>query len=148
MARRSPMNSRYQKNQEPPGQTRKSAASAKPKRAMGVSSASTTAAKDKGKAESKGALFRATPTTPEYRALRKRWIILLVVAVVSIVAAALAQATLADWAYTSQVWMATTGLAYAALFYALYLDFFKMRPLRKAAEKAAKESKHSKKDSK
>jgi phosphoribosylformylglycinamidine synthase subunit PurS len=71
MARRNALNSRYQKGQEPAGQTRKSAASAKPKRALGTSSGSTPT-----KAKTGANRKPAEPPkwkTPEYDKLRKRW---------------------------------------------------------------------------
>ena len=135
MARRSATNARYQKFQEPPGQTRKSAASAKPKRSSG--SAPSTSKSKSGKTASAAGrrAIMVNPTTPEFKALRRTWWILLLVGMVL---------TTASWAvreYLPSPWAlqasyGVLGLAYAAIFYALFLDWTKMRPMRQAAFKA------------
>jgi len=75
MTRRSPTNNRYQKGTKPKGVTRKSAASAKPKRAPGRHSK--TPPKKKSWRErlaagpgSKDSILRAMPDTPEYKKYR------------------------------------------------------------------------------
>lgn len=138
MARRSATNARYQKYQEPAGQTRKSAASAKPKRSSGSTTASGGASKSKPSKASAAAGRRAimvNPTTPEFKKLRRNWWILLVVGLVL---------TTASWAvrdYLDTTWAleasyVVLGLAYACIFYALFIDWTKMRPMRQAAYKA------------
>lgn len=133
MARRSATNARYQKFQEPPGQTRKSAASAKPKRSAG--GASSASKPSKSTAAFGRRAMMVNPTTPEFKRLRRTWWILLLVGLVL---------TTASWAvreYLPVTWAlqasyAVLGLAYAAIFYALFLDWTKMRPMRQAAFKA------------
>jgi hypothetical protein len=66
MARRSPMNERYKKDAKV-GSTRKSAASAKPKRELGESAKA--AAPAKKAAPNKGRMLLPNPDTPEF----KRW---------------------------------------------------------------------------
>ena len=135
MARRSATNARYQKYQEPAGQTRKSAASAKPKR-----SSSTAPVKSSAKKSGRRVPLTVEPSTPEFRNVRRTWWILLGAALLL---------TTASWAlraYVHTTWsgQAATGvlgLAYGSIFYALYLDWTKMRPMRKAAIQAAKSGK-------
>ena len=132
MARRSASNARYQKYQEPVGQTRKSAASAKPKRSAG-GSATTTKPKNKKAASAAGRrAIMVNPTTPEFKKLRRTWWILLTVGLVlTTVSWAVGAYVLAPWA--KQASYVILGLAYAAIFYALFLDWNKMRPMRQAA---------------
>ena len=145
MARRSPTNARYQKFQEPPGKTRKSAAAAKPSRKSADPSASKSTSKPS--AAAKRSARRMDPQTPEFKALRKRWWILLLSGVVLVTLSwavryvdkpgtwlgtklvTLGQFTLSPAGILASL---TLGLAYAAIFYALYLDFAKMRPMRQA----------------
>ena len=149
MARRSPTNARYQKFQEPPGKTRKSAAAAKPSRkatgAPATVSKSTTATGRK--------TSRLDPQTPEFKALRKQWWILLLTGVVLVTVSwgvryidkpggILGTGHLVigsfDAPYAGLLASVTLGLAYACIFYALYLDFAKMRPMRAAASSGSK----------
>jgi hypothetical protein len=148
VSKRAPTNARYQKYQEPPGKTRKSAAAAKPTRkATGTSG---TASKPKTAAG--GRVARVDPQTPEFKALRKRWWILLLAGVVLVTASwgvryidkpggILGSGSLAigsfNMTYAALVASVTLGLAYACIFYALYLDFAKMRPMRMAAQQGA-----------
>ena len=136
MARRSASNPRYQKDHEPAGQTRKSAAAAKPKRDS--SSAPTKSGK---KSSSKSAKSSSTakrrplmvnPTTPEFKRLRSIWWGLLVAGLVlTTISWAMRTYLVASWAITAS--NVVLGLAYAAIFYALYLDWTKMRPMRQVA---------------
>lgn len=138
MARRSATNARYQKFQEPAGQTRKSAASAKPKRSS--STKPTKSAKSSAKKSVKRSPIAVEPATAEFKAVRRTWWILLGVALVL---------TTASWAirayvqtpWSAQVATGVLGLAYGSIFYALFLDWTKMRPMRKAAFQAAKSGK-------
>ena len=150
MSKRAPTNARYQKYQEPPGKTRKSAAAAKPSRkATGTSS---TASKPKTATGRRAA--RIDPQTPEFKALRKQWWILLLTGVVLVTASwavryidkpggfLSAQIAIGSFNMTYAALLAsvTLGLAYACIFYALYLDFAKMRPMRLAASQGDKQS--------
>ena len=147
MARRSATNARYQKYQEPAGQTRKSAAAAKPKRSSnaapvkknGKSSGSTS----KGSSAAARRAVMVNPTTPEFKRIRKIWWGLLLGGLVL---------TTLSWVvrdYLNTPWATTAsnvvlGFAYAAIFYALYLDWTKLRPMRQAAYKSAKTGKPEK----
>jgi cbb3-type cytochrome oxidase subunit 3 len=132
------MNARYQKYTGPEGKTRKSASQAKPKRSStGPSSPSGS----KPSATKKAAAVRnAVPDSPAYKAARKLWWTLLLSGLVF---------TAVSWAsraYIRTSWniMASAialGLAYAAIFYALYIDWTRLRPERKAAIAAAKSGK-------
>jgi hypothetical protein len=162
VARRSPTNARYQKYQEPAGKTRKSAAAAKPSRKS--TGTSDTASKPKTAAGRRAA--RIDPQTPEFKALRKQWWILLAVGVVLVTASwavryidkpgsFLSSGRIAigsfNMTYAALIAAVTLGLAYTCIFYALYLDFAKMRPMRLAASQgdksAAKSAKPTKSDS-
>jgi hypothetical protein len=81
MARRSPMNERYKKDAKI-GSTRKSAASAKPKRELGESAKA--AAPSQKPAPSKGRILLPNPDTPEF----KRWNMINYVALGAALAAA------------------------------------------------------------
>lgn len=125
MSRRNPMNERYGKHTAPGGKTRKSAASAKPKRTGATGSGSTPA---KSSARSGAARPRVSihPPTPEYRTLRRVWLALLITAIVLSVLA---------WILWSNERVAGTyvlAAGYAFIFSAIALDLWKMRPLRNA----------------
>jgi hypothetical protein len=159
VSRRAATNPRYQKYQEPAGQTRKSAAAAKPSRKATGTSA--TASKPKTPAGRRAA--RIDPQTPEFKALRKQWWILLLVGVVLVTASwavryidkpgsPLSSGTIAigsfSMSYAALLSAVMLGLAYACIFYALFLDFARMRPMRvalsqgdKSASKPAKPTK-------
>jgi len=149
VSKRSPTNARYQKYQEPEGKTRKSAAAAKPAR----KAASTSASTSKSKSTATRSAGRVDPQTPEFKALRKRWWTLLLVGVVLVTASwgvryldvagnPLHEGKFAAGSfamtYAGLLSAITLGLAYACIFYALYLDFAKMRPMRMAASQGAK----------
>lgn len=136
MARRSASNARYQKYQEPAGQTRKSAASAKPKRASGGASTPSKSKGSGGKSASAAGrrAIMANPTTPEFKKLRQQWWILLGVGLV-LTTVSWAVGAYAPAAWGKQVSYVILGLAYACIFYALFLDWNKMRPMRQAAYK-------------
>ena len=145
MSKRSPNNPRYQKYQEPEGKTRKSAAAAKPARKSATGSSSSSS---KSKSAATRSAGRVDPATPEFKALRKRWWTLLGAGVVLVTASwgvryldvagnPLHEGTLAigsfSMTYAGLLSSLTLGLAYACIFYALYIDFAKMRPMRLAA---------------
>jgi len=129
MARRSPANARYQKYTGPEGKTRKSASQAKPKRSSSGPSASTT----KSKTASKGSSAARTKVaeTPEYKASRKLWWILLGVGLVMTAVSWLIRGYVhTTWANAASA--IALGIAYAMIFYALYIDWTQLRPARKA----------------
>jgi hypothetical protein len=156
VSKRAPTNARYQKYQEPPGKTRKSAAAAKPSRKATVGSSSSASSKSKS---ATGTKARFDPQTPEFKALRTRWWTLLVIGVVLVTLswgiryidkpgnplhdASFTLGSL-SMTYAGLLAAVTLGLAYACIFYALYLDFAKMRPMRLAAASGAKQGKSAK----
>ena len=147
MSQRNPMNDRYQTD-EHQGQTRKSAASMKPKSkaASSVRVQPTVKTKQQKKADKKAARTKQTeidrqyynPPTAEYKRLRKIWWGLLIGAIVM---------TALSWVGRSFLPEAATyvvlGLAYVCIIGALYVDFSKIRKVRRAyqEEMMAKKSK-------
>ncbi|MBE0417242.1 MAG: hypothetical protein IBX63_05715 [Coriobacteriia bacterium] len=131
MARRNPANPRYQKGHEL-GKTRRSSASAKPKRAAGDSS---TAQSSKPKKKQRPSLLAPVPPDPAYRKWRRIWLGLL--------AAAIVFSAFAWWQQATTLGNFALAFAYACIFTAFYVDFTKLRRMRKVAieaEKAAKAS--------
>jgi hypothetical protein len=129
MARRSPANARYQKYTGPEGKTRKSASQAKPKRSSSGPGAST--AKSKTGAKGSSAARAKVAETPEYKAARKLWWILLGVGLVMTAASWLIRGYVhTTWANAASA--IALGIAYAMIFYALYIDWTQLRPARKA----------------
>ncbi len=120
MARRSAQNPRYQRDAKI-GSTRRSAASAKPKRESGTSGGS--GGKKSSSASKSKARVPFEPDTPEFKRWRKIWLGLLVAAIVFSVGA---------W-YGKETPAGTLGLvfAYSTLFSALYIDLTKIRRMRK-----------------
>lgn len=147
MTQRNPMNERYT-SEERKGSTRKSASSAKPvtKAAQSVRVQSATKTKEQKKAEQKAARQKQreidaqyyNPPTEEYKRLRRLWWIFLVGAIVL---------TLLSWfgrAFLPEAGIyVTLGLAYVCIIAALYIDFSKIRKVRRAyqAEQMAHKSK-------
>ncbi len=129
MGRRSPSNPRYQKGANP-GSTRRSAASAK------LTQKSSGSSKRSGKAAPKRSLFAPVPTTPEFSRWRKIWL--------GNLGAAILLSAFAWW--QQGTWHGTVALvfAYACIFTSFYIDFKKMRPLRKEAIEADKAEKSGK----
>ena len=121
MARRSPLNPRYQKHTSPSGKTRKSAAAAKPKREGGAAPASPKSG------SAKRAPLVINPPTEEFRYWRRIWWILLIGSVI------FTFASLATRQWLDQPALATGLLAfgYAGIFAALALDWTKLRKMRK-----------------
>ena len=138
MARRSPLNARYQKYTGPEGKTRKSASQAKPKRSStGPSSPSGSKSSD---AKKSAASRLAVPETPGYKAARKLWWTLLLAGLVLTAVSWLVRGYVhAPWANAASA--VSLALAYSMIFYALYVDWTKLRPERKAAIAAAKSGK-------
>lgn len=138
MTQRNPMNDRYQ-TKDHQGQTRKSAASAKPKTKAASSVTVQTKKQAKTPKESKDAqkLERAkkremrakyyNPDTPEYHRWRSIWIGFLVASVCFLGI---------GWFGTSFLPTAVSymsiGLAYACVFGAIYVDMAKLRKIRNA----------------
>ena len=140
MARRSPTNERYQKYTGPKGQTRKSASQARPKRSS-TGPSSPTGAKSSG-AKGSSAARVARPESPAYKAARRQWWILLGVGLVLTAVSWLVRGYVhTSWATGASA--ISLGLAYTAIFYALYIDWTKLRPERKAAIAASKSGKNA-----
>jgi hypothetical protein len=138
------MNARYQKFTEPKGQTRKSAAAAKPSRKGGASSASSSSSK---KPATRSAAH-IDPQTPEFKRLRQMWWISLGSGMALVAVSFGVRTYLKSQPWANPVGAISLMLAYAAIFYALYLDWAKMRPMRKSelsgGAKSAKAEKPSK----
>lgn len=136
MSQRNPMNDRYQTD-EHQGQTRKSAASMKPKTkaASSVRVQPAQKTKQQKKAEQKAARTKQSeidrkyynPPTPEYKRLRKVWWGLLIGAILMTALSFLGREFLPEMA--SYIIL---GLAYACIIGALYVDFSKIRKVRRA----------------
>ena len=123
MARRNPMNERYGKHTAPAGKTRKSAASAKPKRAIADAPS---AKKRPAPAASKRSRIVMNPSTPEFKKWRRvLWAFLILAMVVSTAAYFM-------WREESlRVWgNYVLGAGYAMIFVALGIDWLKLRPMR------------------
>jgi len=131
VSQRSPHNPRYQKNAKL-GSTRKSAASAKPKRSAGGPGSSSGSKKQKPKKKRR---LIETVTTPEIKRQRKRWWIFMGIALLAAVALVLepvgGNVTLRSIAMG--VWLAGFGTA-------IYIDWFVVRKLRKAEIERRKKS--------
>lgn len=124
MARRSAGNQRYRKDASV-GSTRRSAASAKPKREIGaapVKGTSSAAKSDKG---GKVDWRAVEPQTPQFKLLRRIWFVLLGIAIVS---------SLGGYLLRNYEMLATISLviAYTTMFGAFGIDLLKIRPMRKA----------------
>lgn len=126
MARRNPANPRYQKGGEL-GKTRRSAASAKPKRGAGDSAAS---ASKSGKKKERPRFLLPVPDDPSYRYWRKIWL--------GMLAAAVIFSAFAWWQQATTAGNIALAFAYACIFMAFYIDFTKLRRIRKAAIEADK----------
>ncbi|PKQ15292.1 MAG: hypothetical protein CVT67_10320 [Actinobacteria bacterium HGW-Actinobacteria-7] len=130
MGRRSPSNERYQKFTSPAGKTRRSAAAAKPKRAIAAPSKpskTVKSAKEKAK-DKRAAALNIHPTTPEYKRLRLIWWLFLGGAIVL---------STASWFLWKSPELRGWGnyilvAGYAFIIGAIYLDWSKLRPLRQA----------------
>lgn len=138
MAKRNPMNKRYQKNTQI-GSTRKSAAAAKPKRSGG-SPASTK--KSSAPRRSSAARGRGVGLPPELRKLQKVSFSLLGGAVV------LSVLYLWKGQQAGVFGSMMLGVAYAMMFGALFIDFGKIRPAMKARQAGGAKSAESGKGSK
>lgn len=136
MSQRNPMNDRYQTD-EHQGQTRKSAASMKPKTkaASSVRVQPKVKSKQQKKADKKVARAKQTeldrqyynPPTPEYKRLRKIWWGLLIAAIAMTALSFFGRSFLPEAAT-----YVVLGLAYVCIIGALYVDFSKIRKVRRA----------------
>ncbi len=131
MARRNPLNERYGKHTAPPGKTRKSASSAKPKRSAGASSGTGKGSSSKSSAavaRKRRPRLIINPPTPEFKLWRRIWWAFLVLAMV------LSTAAFFMWRNenlrTAGNWV--LGIGYAMIFVALGIDWLKLRPMRSA----------------
>ncbi|GAB4291819.1 MAG: hypothetical protein Kow0067_18510 [Coriobacteriia bacterium] len=130
MSRRSASNDRYQRKDKKAGSTRRSASSAKPKRAAG--SAAPSASKPaKKQPQKKSRFFQPLPTTPEIKKWRRVWFVMIVIALAGFAVA---------------MWADQTGQAPALRYIplavevggvsaAIAIDIFVIRKLRKQALK-------------
>ncbi len=154
MSQRNPMNDRYQTD-EHRGQTRKSAATLKPKTkpASTVRVQPATKTKQQKKAEKKAERARRAeldrkyynPPTKEYKRLRTIWWVIMGAAVVLIATSFLVRNV------SETVSFVMLALIYALMLVALYLEFFKIRKLRKSyqagmASKKTKEQRAAEKE--
>lgn len=129
MSRRSPLNNRYKKGQEPKGQTRKSAASAKPARK------NATPAPAKKKASVKEQYNSTMPDTPEFKRLRSLWWKILGIAVVMLVISlVLTTKKVIPMVGTTGrfVSLALSWIALGLVAFAWWIDLKKVRPMVKA----------------
>lgn len=129
MSRRSPLNNRYKKGQEPKGQTRKSAASAKPARK------NATPAKAKQKASVKEQYAQSMPDTPEFKRLRGLWWKVLGVAVVLLVGSLIltTKSVVPKVGTTGKmISLALSWIALGLVAFAWWVDLKKVRPMVKA----------------
>jgi hypothetical protein len=159
MSRRSPFNKRYQnQSSESSGSTRKSAASAKIKRTSSSKSApkkpqtrrekllANARARQTGAkkpAQRSGSRLAVVPDTPEYKRLRRIWWILLGIAVVALVVALLLnnKSIIAAWPPAGYVSLGFEIVAIGLIAATWILDFRKIRPLVKQAQKEARSGK-------
>ncbi len=158
MTQRNPMNPRNQ--ERPKGKTRKSASSAKLVRPAGASVSVTTdrarkkqkdkERKEKEKAEAaqdrkrEALLTVGTQALPEYKKWRRWWVVSLIVAIVCVLASWLASIYGNNGEVSQQfhdlmqpLSIAGIVIGYAAIIFALFIDFKKIRPLRKAQQARA-----------
>lgn len=136
MTQRNPLNDRYQVD-ERQGKTRKSAASVKPKTkaASSVRIQPTEKTKQQKKAEQKASRAKQAdldrkyynPPTAQYKRLRKIWWGLLIGAVIMTAASWFARSILPEAAG-----YVTLAIAYGCIIGALYIDFAKIRKVRRA----------------
>ena len=128
MSRRSPTNERYQKFTEPKGQTRKSAAAAKPVRKEGGASTTKPKTKAKGSSAPGGKFYE--PDTPEYKFWRRMWWTALGVGLAFVAVSFYIQYYLKAIASLRVVGVITIALSYASIIAAFFIDYRKLRPMR------------------
>lgn len=147
MSQRNPMNERYQ-NDDHKGQSRKSAASLKPKSkaAASVRVQSKQKTPQQKKAEKKAERAKQAeidrkyynPPTAEYKRLRRAWWVCLAGAILATILSWIGRTWQPEW-----ISFAALGLAYVLIIVAFYIDFSKIRKCRRAyqAEMMAKKTK-------
>lgn len=131
MAQRSPTNPRYQKYTKPSGKTRKSAASAKPKR-----QSSSPAEKSSSSSSSSSSKPAPPPLPAELRPWRIVWWALLGAGMVAALGAYLLQRN----GDGGPLGVGLLVFAYACIIGGLAIDWLKVRPARKAAMSGASSS--------
>jgi len=122
MGRRSAQNPRYQKDAKL-GSTRKSAASAKPKRSAGEVSTPSKSGKSSG--SKKVTAAQINPDTPEFKRWRKIWLGMLIAAMIL---------SAGSFLFRESNTLATQialVLAYACIFGAFFIDLTIIRKMRK-----------------
>ena len=134
MSRRSPTNERYQKFTEPKGQTRKSAAAAKPIRKEGGAATSKPKTKAKGSSAPGGKFYE--PDTPEYKFWRRMWWVSLGVGLFFVALSFFIQYYLKAVGALRVAGVVTIGLSYAAIIAAFFIDWRKLRPMRQGTHVA------------
>jgi hypothetical protein len=137
MSRRNPTNERYKKDSA--GHTRKSASSAKPKRDLGERTTDKVTKKtgivESGKKRSSRKFFEPLETSDEMKRWRKIWWGYILGSLALIAASQVLRD--ANWGVGKfDISMILVTLAYASIFTALYIDFTKIRRLRKEALEA------------
>ena len=150
MSQRNPMNDRYQ-NDEARGNTRKSAASLKPKSKAAASVRIETKEKTPQQKKAAKKAERAkqdeidrkyyNPPTEEYKRMRRIWWACLIGAIVCTALSWVARAWQPEF-----ISYAALGLAYVLIIVAFYFDFSKIRKYRRAYQ-AEMMGKKNKKDS-
>ena len=128
MARRSPLNKRYQKDAKV-GSTRKSAAAAKPKRSNASGSSGSSSSRSRSGSSSSRRPTARVQLPPEIKRLQKFSFGMLGAAVV------LSAIYLWKGRAMGTYGAIMIGLAYALMFGALYIDFARVRPALKAAQR-------------
>lgn len=138
MSQRNPMNDRYQTD-EHKGQTRRSAASAKPKTkaASSVRVVSNTKTPQQKKAAKKAERQKQqaenfkyqNPPTAEFKKWRKIWWVFLIGAIVMVIFSFLGRAVLPETEVLTLVFL---GIGYAGIVGALLIDFVKLKKIRRA----------------
>jgi len=140
MSRRSPMNPRYGKDAKV-GSTRRSASSVKPKREAGeVTSSKPTPSKAKDDAKTRPSWREAVPTSPEIKQWRTIWWVLFGLMIVTWATVQFVPGLRGD----PQAESIGMGVLTAAFFGTMYIEFGKIRRLRKELLEQAQSSKKKK----
>jgi hypothetical protein len=129
VSRRSPGNERYQKHTSPKGQTRKSAAAAKPTRKEGSATSSSAKSKSKSSATSASGRY-SEPDTPEYKYWRRLWWISLLVGLIFVAISFYLQYYLKGYSWSRTAGIVTITISYAAIIAAFFIDYRKLRLMR------------------
>jgi hypothetical protein len=138
------MNERYQKHTEPKGQTRKSAAAAKPTRGGNVPTKAKSKAVGRPRPKAPARSNYNEPDTPEYKYWRRIWWWSLGAGVVFVTASLLIQYVLHAEGALRGVSVVLIAASYAALIVAFFVDYRKLRPMRLGKVAPAKTAKADK----